>query len=86
VEGAMLRRVRGDLRQKELAELLCIAPSTLSRIERDRRACPPDVAAKVAALTGRPEVLDWYCRGCPVHMMMCKRQRFQLIQGGKRAA
>ena len=90
MEGGCLRKFRGDLSQKELSELLCVAPSTLSRIEKGTRTCPPGLAARWALLRRDPRILFWYCEGCPVRKAMPKHERFrregfELIKGGKAA-
>ena len=82
MEGAMLRKARGDLKQKDVACRVCVAPSTLSRYESGARRVPPELAVQVAVATGRQDVLDAYCQGCPVRMF---KRRFEVIKGGKAA-
>ncbi len=84
MEGATLRKFRGERTQKEVACDICVAPSTLSKYESGKLRIPPDVAVQVAVVTKRPDALEAYCQGCPVRRFMAKRQ-FQLIKGGKAA-
>jgi len=80
-----LRKARGDLKQKDVACRVGVAPSTLSRYESGARRVPPELAVQVAVATGRQDVLDAYCQGCPVRQFMARRQQLQVFKGGKAA-
>jgi transcriptional regulator with XRE-family HTH domain len=81
----MLRKARGDLKQKDVACRVGVAPSTLSRYESGARRVPPELAVQVAVATGREDVLDAYCQGCPVRQFMARRRQLQVFKGGKAA-
>ena len=84
MEGAMLRKFRGERKQKDVACQVCIAPSTLSKYESGKLPIPPDVVVQVAVFYDRPEILDAYCASCPV-MRFLGNRRFGIIKGGKAA-